>query len=639
MKLFEPFYIGSMRLKNRIVLAPMGTTTDQDCAFNDYDLAYYEERAKGGAGLIMTGAVSVSDEFEPPACQLLNSNKHVYMLNRIADTVHAYGAKFAIQLSPGIGRMNWIDPHTPPYSSSPCPNYYNPNLICKELPIDGIKRLVKAMGESAKLAKDAGVDMIEIHGYGGYLIDQFISAKWNHRKDEYGGSFENRQRFLFEIIDEIRKTCGEDYPIAVKMTLESVDDDEKPLEEGLAIAKRLAESKVDLIHFGRGSYSCRWRMVSSVYQKPGFDLESAKLIRQVSKDVPIMAHGKLNHPNVAEVALKDGLVDLIAIGHGLIADPYWPNKVKDNMLKEINPCIGCGECHFNSMKGQPRPCAVNPLCMHEKDYVLTQGKNNRKVLILGGGPAGLKAAITACERGFDVTLWEKNSYLGGALAAAAAMRFKKDVKDQMNYLIYQAKKANVKIILNKEANIEEIIKFNVDFVVVATGANPVVINIKGNEQPHVTTAIPALLNQHPIGENIVIIGGGEVGCEMGVEFSMQGKQVTIVELASDILLAPSFVANKQNIRYMVEHSAITVLTSTSTKEITSDKVIVEKDNEEKKIQADTVIFSTGFRSDHSLYEELVKKGLNVVEIGDAQKPRKVIDAIHEGYHCIRVYER
>ena len=638
MKLFEPFYIGSMRLKNRIVLAPMGTTTDQGCAFNEYDLAYYEERAKGGAGLIMTGAVSVSDEFEPPACQLLNSNKHVYMLNRIADSVHAYGAKFAIQLSPGIGRMNWIDPHTPPYSSSPCPNYYNPDLICKELPIDGIKRLVKAMGESAKLAKDAGVDMIEIHGYGGYLIDQFISAKWNHRNDEYGGSFENRQRFLFEIIDEIRKTCGKDYPIAVKMTLESVDDDEKPLEEGLAIAKRLAESKVDLIHFGRGSYSCRWRMVSSVYQKPGFDLEAAKLIRQVSKAVPIMAHGKLNHPNVAEAALKDGLVDLIAIGHGLIADPHWPNKVKNNMLVDINPCIGCGECHFNAMKGQPRPCAVNPLCMHEKDYVLTPGKNNRKVLVLGGGPAGLKAAVTACERGFDVTLWEKNNYLGGALAAAAAMSFKKDVKDQLDHLIYQAKKSNVKIVLNQEADIKKIIDFNADLVVMAIGANPVVINIKGNEQPHVTTAIPALLDQHPIGQNVVIIGGGEVGCEMGVEFSMKGKQVTIVELASDILMAPSFVANKQNVRYMVEHSPITVLTSTSTKEITSDKVIVEKDNEVKRIPADTVIFSTGFRSNHSLYDELIKKGLNVVEIGDAQKPRKVINAIHEGYHCIRVYE-
>ena len=638
MKLFEPFYIGSMRLKNRIVLAPMGTTTDQGCAFNEYDLAYYEERAKGGAGLIMTGAVSVSDEFEPPACQLLNSNKHVYMLNRIADSVHAYGAKFAIQLSPGIGRMNWIDPHTPPYSSSPCPNYYNPDLICKELPISGIKRLVKAMGESAKLAKDAGVDMIEIHGYGGYLIDQFISAKWNHRNDEYGGSFENRQRFLFEIVDEIRKTCGKDYPIAVKMTLESVDDDEKPLEEGLAIAKRLAESKVDLIHFGRGSYSCRWRMVSSVYQKPGFDLEAAKLIRQVSKAVPIMAHGKLNHPDVAEAALKDGLVDLIAIGHGLIADPHWPNKVKNNMLEDINPCIGCGECHFNAMKGQPRPCAVNPLCMHEKDYVLTPGKNNRKVLVLGGGPAGLKSAITACERGFDVTLWEKNDHFGGALAAAAAMSFKQDVKDQLNYLIHQVKKWGVHVEMSKTAVIDDIIAFAPDLVIDAIGANPIIITIEGYKQDHVMTAVPALLKEKQVGDKVVIIGGGEVGCEMGVEFASQGKQVTIVEIAEDILMAPSFVANKQNIRYLVDHSGVKVYTATATKLIRKDDVLLEKDGQSIIIAADTVIFSTGFRSDHILYEQMMAKGIEVVEVGDARKPGKVIDAIHQAYHCVRVYE-
>ena len=638
MKLFEPIQIGTMRLKNRIVLAPMGTTTDSTCSFNAYDLAYYEERAKGGAGLIMTGAVSVSDEFEPPACQLLNSNKHVYMLHRIAESVHAYGAKFAIQLSPGIGRMNWIDPHTAPYSASPCPNYYNPELICKELPIEGIHKLVKAMGESAKLAKDAGVDMIEIHGYGGYLIDQFISSKWNHRTDEYGGSFENRQRFLFEIIDEIRKTCGKNYPIAVKVTLDSMDDDEKPLEEGLSIIKRLSQSGIDLIHYGRGSYSCRWRMVSSVYQHPGFDLEAARLVREVSGKVPVMAHGKLNHPDVANKAISDGLVDLIAIGHGLIADPHWPNKVKENRLDEIVPCIGCGECHFNAMKGHPRPCAVNPLCMYEKEYQLYPAKTKKRILVLGGGPAGLKAAAIAAQRGFDVTLWEKNQYLGGALAAAAAMKFKKDVKDQLEYLIRQVKKYKVDIVLEKEAILEDVLSFHPDRVIVAIGANPVVIPIKGHDLPHVTTAILALLHPETVKQNVVIIGGGEVGCEMGVEFASKGKKVTIVEIAEYILMAPSFVANKQNIRYMVEHSLVHVLTSCATKEIKEKEVIVELNGNQEVLKADTVIFSTGFRSEHSLFEQLIDKNIDVVEIGDSQKPGKVIDAIHQGYHCMRVYE-
>ncbi|MDO4467350.1 MAG: NAD(P)/FAD-dependent oxidoreductase [Bacillota bacterium] len=608
MKLFEPIQIGNLRLKNRIVLAPMGTTTDQSYAFNAKDVEYYQERAKGGTGLVLTGAVVCSDEFEPAPCQLLSSVKHVYWLHEIAEHVHFYGAKFGIQLSPGIGRMNWIDPFTPPYSSSPCPNYYNPDMMCRELPTEGVKKLVKAMGYSAKLAKDAGVDIIEIHAYGGYLIDQFTSAKWNKRTDEYGGSFENRQRFLFEIIEEIRRTCGKEYPIAVKMTLDSVDDEERPLEEGLAIAKRLASIPVDLIHFGRGAYSCRWRMVSSVYQEPGFDLEAAKIIREVTGNVPILAHGKLNHVPTAKKAVEDGIVDLIAIGHGLIADPYWANKVKKGLEDEIVPCIGCGECHANSMKGWARPCAVNPTSMHEKEYALTPMVEKRRVLVIGGGPGGLKAAASAAQRGMDVTLWEKNDYLGGALAAAGQMRFKKDVKAQLDYLIRQVEKYKVNVELNTIATIDKVKEFAPDFVVVASGANPIRIPLPGHDKAHVCTAVPALMGQFEVGQNVVIIGGGEVGCEMACEFAAQGKNVSVVEIAPDILMAPSFVANKQNIRYLVDHSTLRIHTATQTKEILDDCVWIEKDGVQSKIDSDTVIFSTGFRANHELYNQILEAG-------------------------------
>lgn len=639
MKLFDPIQIGTMTLKNRIVLAPMGTTSDQTYGFNRQDVQYYAERAKGGAGLVLTGAVCASDEFEPPACQLLNSNKHVYMLHEIAERVHFYGAAFGLQLSPGIGRMNWIDPHTAPYSASPCPNYYNPELICRELPTDGVKRLVKAMGESAKLAQSAGVDIIEVHAYGGYLIDQFCSAKWNHRTDEYGGSFENRTRFLFEIIDEIRKACGPRYPIAVKMTLDSLDGEEKPLEEGMAIAKRLAESgKVDLIHFGRGCYSCRFRMVSSVYMEEGFDLEAAKVIRTVTGNVPIMAHGKLNHSDVAEAAVADGVVDLVAIGHGLIADPHWPNKVLRRQEDEIVPCIGCGECHANAMKGWARPCAVNPLCMHEEDYKLTKTDNPKKILVLGGGPAGMKAAATAAQRGHGVVLLEKNSYLGGALAAAGAMAIKKDVKAQNDYLIRQVYKHGVDVRLGQPATMEAVKAENPDLVVVAIGANPVVIPIPGHDCKNVMTAVPALLHKERVGSRVVIIGGGEVGCEMACDFRLLGKEVTVVELMPDVLQAPSFVANKQNIRKLLNDSGARILTATKTKQISEDSVLVEKDGAEERIPCDTVIFSTGFRSDHTLFEAIRAEGFETFEIGDAVKPGKVLDAIHQGYHRIRVYE-
>lgn len=640
MKLFEEIKIGSMTLKNRVVLAPMGTTTDHTNGFDMRDVNFYGERARGGAGLILTGAVVSSTEFEPAPCQKLTNVKDVYMLHMVAERVHCYGAKFGIQLSPGIGRMNWIDPHTPPYSASPCPNYYKPDLICREMPTDGVKRLVQSMGEAAKLAKDAGVDIIEIHAYGGYLIDQFNSAKWNHRTDEYGGSLENRMRFMMEIVDAVREACGKDYPIAVKMTLDSVDDEERPLEEGLAIAKALADSgKVDLIHFGRGAYSCRWRMVSSVYQPVGFDLDAAAKVREVIGDLPLMAHGKLNHADVAEQALQKGTVDLVAIGHGMIADPHWANKVKKGKQDEINPCIGCGECHFNAMKGRARPCAVNPLCMHENEYELTPAREQKRVLVIGAGPGGMKAAISAAQRGFEVSLWEKNQRMGGIMAAAGAPRFKADVKNQVEYLIRQVRKHAIDLQLGKEATLENIKAFAPDFVVVAAGASPVVIPVPGADKPHVSTAVPVLLKEKEVGQHVVVVGGGEVGCELSSELRLQGKDVTMVELLDDILrTADHFVANDQNIRYLVEHSGTNILCSTKLTEILDDGVMVERNGAKEKIPCDSVVFAAGFRADHSLYQAVKAAGIECVQVGDNVKPGKVIDAIHQAYHYIRVLE-
>ncbi|MBQ9154278.1 MAG: FAD-dependent oxidoreductase [Solobacterium sp.] len=640
MKLFERIQIGSMELKNRVVLAPMGTTTDHTYGFNMRDVDYYGERAKGGCGLVLTGAVVCSEEFEPAPCQKLTSVKDVYMLHMVAERVHNYGAKFGIQLSPGIGRMNWIDPKTPPYSSSPCPNYYNPTLICRELPTDGVKRLVKAMGYSAKLAKDAGVDIIEIHAYGGYLIDQFNSSRWNHRTDEYGGSLKNRMRFMMEIIQEVRDACGRDYPIAVKMTLDSVDDPERPLEEGLQIAGTLAESGLaDLIHYGRGAYSCRWRMVSSVYQPVGFDLEAADLIRSVTGNVPIMAHGKLNHPDEAEAALQSGKIDLVAIGHGLIADPHWADKVRKGQLDEINPCIGCGECHFNSMKGWPRPCAVNPVSMHEGEYVLTPAPIQKRILVIGAGPGGMKAAVTAAQRGYDVTLWEKTERMGGAMAAAGAPDFKADVKAQVEYLIRQVKKYNVKVELGKCADIEAVKAFDPDFTVVATGANPIVIPVPGADKKHVCLAIPVMLGEQQTGDNVVIVGGGDVGCELACDLSRKGKKVTIVEMLDKIMArGGSFVANEQNLKWLVSHSDIDIRCSARLTEIRDDSVIAVINDKPVTIPCDTVVFAAGYRADHGLYHSILDAGYECVQIGDNVRPGKIIDAISQGYNYIRVLE-
>ncbi|MFT8348976.1 FAD-dependent oxidoreductase [Clostridium saccharoperbutylacetonicum] len=635
--LFQKGKIGNLVIKNRIAMAPMGQPADIDGGFTQSNIDYLVERAKGGVGLIITGCTVCSEEFEPRPCNLHNNFHQNDRLGKLADQIHMYGSKLCLQLSPGIGRMNFIDPFTPPYSSSQVPSYAFPDLICKEMPTEGVKHLVKAMGYSAQLAMRAGVDMVEVHAYGGYLIDQFTSAYWNKRTDEYGGSFENRTRFLTEIITEIRKTCGPNFPIAVKLTIDSVDGLERPLEEGIAIAKMLDEMSIDLLHIGRGAYSCRWRMVSSVYQQPGFDIEAVKKIKEVVKNVPIMAHGKLNHKNVAEKALKENTVDFVAIGHGLLADPHWANKVRSNKLDEIIPCIGCGECHYNAMNGKILSCAVTPTTGYEKEYVLTPATEAKNILVIGGGPGGMKAAITAAQRGFKVSLWERNTYLGGEMTAAGAPRFKEDVMSHVEYLSRQVYKYNIDLKLGLTATVEDVIKYNPDYVVVATGATPIMIRVPGYDKKHVVMAEEVLLNQRSVGENVVIIGGGLVGSETAVELAMEGKKVKIVEMMDDILKTAShFVANDQNLRYLVNESCLKIISSAKLTEILDDGVVVEKDGKMEKVECDTVVFAVGFRSNQELYDQIQEAGFDAVVIGDNVRPGKIIHAIHQGYHAIRV---
>lgn len=638
MKLFEQGKIGNFTTKNRIVMSPMGSPADIDGGFTLGNIDYYAERAKGGTGLIITGCTVVSEEFEPRPCNLHNNFHQNDRMGLLADRIHQYGSKLCVQLSPGIGRMNFIDPFTPPYSASEVPSYAFPDLICREMPAEGIKHLVKAMGYSASLCKRAGVDMVQVHAYGGYLIDQFTSSFWNHRTDEYGGNFENRTRFLREIIEEIRKTCGSDYPIAVKLTVDSIyPEEERPFEEGKQLAKLLESMGIALIQVGRGSYSCRFRMVSSVYQPEGFDMDAVKKIKELVPNIPIMGHGKMNHADLAEKAIAEGYMDYVGIAHGLLADPQWANKVKKNQLDQIIPCIGCGECHYNAMNGKILSCAVNPCTGHERDYALTPATEKKKILVIGAGPGGMKAAITAAQRGFEVSLWEKNQFLGGEMSAAGAPRFKKDVADHVAYLAHQVKIHAIDVQMGKCATIEDVKAYNPDFVVVSTGSNPVIIRVPGYDRPNVALAEKVLLKEVEVGQNVAVIGGGLVGCETALELRMQGKNVTVIEMLDDILkVAAHFVANDQNLRYLVKESGMKLMTSSKLTEILDDGVMVETSEGLMKVPCDNVVFAVGFRSDHTLYEQISAAGFDCVDIGDNEKPGKIINAVHAGYHSIRV---
>ncbi|MEL7655434.1 MAG: FAD-dependent oxidoreductase, partial [Bacillota bacterium] len=336
-------------------------------------------------------------------------------------------------------------------------------------------------------------------------------------------------------------------------------------------------------------------------------------------------------------ALADNAMDFVAIGHGLLADPHWANKVRSSKLDEIIPCIGCGECHYNSMNGKILSCAVTPTSGYEKEYALTPAAEDKKILVIGGGPGGMKAAITAAQRGFKVSLWEKNTYLGGEMTAAGAPRFKEDVMSHVEYLSRQVYKYPIDLKLGFTVTSEDVIKHNPDFVVVAAGAMPIVIRVPGYDKKHVVMAEEVLLKQRSTGEKIAVIGGGLVGCETAVELAMQGKDVTIVEMMDGILkTAAHFVANDQNLRYLVNESDLKIMTSTKLTEILDDGVVVEIDGKMRKVECDTVVFAVGFRSDQKLYNQIREAGFDAVVIGDNVRPGKIMHAIHQGYHAIRV---
>jgi 2-enoate reductase len=633
--LFDKTKIGSMKLKNRIVMAPMGTTGEADGAYNMNAINYFEERAKGGAGLIITGANVVSTKYEPRPCTELSNFHHVERLNMLIDRCHHYGAKVCVQISPGLGRQQFTDPFTPPYSAGACPAFWFPSLTCKPFTKEDIAYLVSKVGYSASLAKLAGADSVELHAYGGYLLDQFHSKQWNDRTDEYGGSLENRMRFTLECIDAIRQQVGLDFPISVKFTPYHGVKGGRELDEGLEMARILDKANIDLLHVDVGCYEAWYKAITTVYAPEGHQMPIVEAVKQVVKH-PVIGQGKLCDPAKAESAIAQQKLDYIALAHQLLADPYWPNKVKAEAVDDIVPCIGCNECLLAGFSGKHYYCAVNPLCYAEKEYALPENHSEKKsVLVIGGGPGGMSAAITAARRGFNVELWEKSDKLGGNLWGAGLPTFKHDVLRLITYMEKQIKKLGITVHLNKEAKVEEIPSDRFDKVILATGSRAAIPPIQGIE--FASPSDDYLRGIKKPGKKVVVIGGGLVGCETAAYMKETAEEVTIVEMLKDILaIADHCLNNDQALRDMLSERKVNVVADVKVLRITPDHVTYLKDGKETDIQADTVIIAAGYHANNSLEDELEKKVSDLTVIGDAQSPRKIINAVHEGYHTIRV---
>lgn len=633
LKLFEKANIGKMKLRNRIVMAPMGTTADVDGGYNVRSIDYFVERAKGGAGLIITGANIVSTKYEDRPCNQLDSFHQVDRLGILADKVHQYGSKLCVQITPGLGRMVFTDPFTPPYSASAVESFWFPGLICKPLSVDDIHYLTGKMGYSAFLAKCGGADAVELHAYGGYLMDQFHSSQWNIRTDEYGGSLENRMRFTTEVIAEIKKTCGSDFPVLVKYTPYHGVEGGRELAEGLEMAKILEKAGATGIHVDVGCYEAWYKAISTVYEAEGHQIPVFEAVKNVVS-VPVIGQGKLFDPELAEAVLQENKTDFVALGHQMLADPEWANKVKAGQENDIIPCIGCNECLYAGFSGRCWSCSVNPNTYHEKDYPLTIGEK-RSVLVIGGGPGGMEAAITAKQRGFDVELWEKSAELGGTLLAAGAPSFKQDVMKYVSYLKDKTVRENVEVKLRKEATLEEILAGNFDKVILAAGSRPLMPPIPGINGKNVKTSTEALLGA-PVGKKVVVIGGGLVGCETAADLKEKSESVTIIEMLNDILLTADHSKNNdQSLRDLIKAKGINIIAPARVTLIEEDGVTYMKDGETYKVSCDTVVIAAGYQSNNELEAALEDK-VDLSVIGDASAPRKIMTAVHEGFHAIRL---
>jgi 2,4-dienoyl-CoA reductase-like NADH-dependent reductase (Old Yellow Enzyme family)/thioredoxin reductase len=633
MKLLEPIKIRKITLRNRIVMPAMDTNMgDKKGNVTDKMIKYYEERAKGGVGLIILEPAYFDRRGRQSEKMLrIDSDDAIEGFRKVTSAIKKHGAGVLIQMyHAGSQAASFITGMTPVSASDvPC-------QLTGEVPIplivEDIQNLIKSYAAGAERAKRGGFDGVEVHAGHGYILNQFLSPANNKRTDKYGGPLENRMRLVIEILHAIRKKCGPDFIICYRLNGDDFVDNGLKIEETIEVAKALEENGVDLIHISAGVFECEGfpTVPYMNYPKATFS-DFAAQVKDSLDHTPVITVGRINH-EIGEQILQEGKADLVAIGRGLLGDPYLPKKVEAGKTEAIRQCISCNTCINQILINKPVACALNAN-LYGSDEEIGEAEIKKKVLIIGAGPGGLEAARVAKLRGHEVLLIEKGIKLGGSLHLAKAAPMKKDVDVAIRYYEYWLEQMGVEIRLNSPYSSQIIEEYKPDVVVLATGAVPIIPPIKGLDQRQFYTFEEILKGKIPLGHNVMIIGGGMVGLEVAERLSHLSKSVTIVEMLRRIGANVHMMVAKEVVPLIEKDQRIDIHVNTKVEEIRENYIIGSKKDESNPVQIefDSLVIATGSKPNDGLVTEIEPLVSEIHKIGDCKKTRKIIDAVQEGY--------
>ncbi len=665
---FSPIRIRGIDFKNRIVLAPPSPNlASSDGKITPEFIDWFRMFARGGVCTLYVGNSSIDiKECKDEAYQLDLSNEDgVRELARYADMCKEYDCHASLEINHNGENTAFETVGHAPYSSSPnissteharAERLGRDPIPAIEMTHEKIKETVEKFGKAAAMMKRAGMDIVLVHGGHGNLISQFTSPLYNHRTDEYGGSTKNRARFAIEVCDAIREKCGENFVIEFRISADEIAEEGMHFDETLELIGYLKDH-IDILHVSAGlhsdfnmAYFRNW--CQNFMMERGFNVHFAADVKKRYPDLLVTTVGSITSIDMAEEIIASGKADFVAMCRPLMADPDMPNKYAKDMPEERRPCLRCQTCCKHLMVPKPIYCAVNPMSGMTsvlRDGVVPKAVEKKKVAVVGGGPGGIQALMTLCERGHDVTLYEATGELGGTVAKAALPDFKIDVRDYLTYLRYQANKYaakyGAKILLNTKATKEMLDAENYDAVIIAIGAEPIVPKVPGIDLPHVAWAPDAEEGKCEVGQKVIVIGGGSVGIEAAIDFNAQGKDVAIIEMADQMtsfmnLMASSGGSGGEFMKIMAERN-IPVHYSTKLLEVQADKVICENVETGERVEypADTVLLAAGMKAKLDEADSLrhCAPESDVFIIGDAKRAATISEAVNEAFqHCLHI---